>query len=1236
MLDLNQLEDILRLPESHDLDFKGAEYDLTSSGGKNGKGRLNLIKDLLCMSNTPREGSAYIITGVINEPGSENRVAGIQKNIDDSTIQQLVTSWLKPAPSVSYYEIKIDGQYVGVFEILPARQLGPFYVSGALKQSKRRMIEQGDFLNQDLIYYRRGTTNAEAGEVEKRAILNWFNAHRNDRWHDWEALLLTCDDFEDRRHYVLFTSSLSHFDQADLEPLSNISWSAIIDFDPASDQTGLLNAFQNSQYQRNIIRAVRGEFPSFSGWQDTYWFFAKGLIGRQDTLLRRQDWKAWQTLYGSELNDQFIHIAKTLLPNAVTFVVAWSDDQLLKHLQSTIDATAGFDNSKYVIVSESTTAIENRIDEEFEAKLFDIPIEHLASGISVKFPRNVSEGTNYTLPSEHGTPIPIPTDRRTWLQSQLSLVHLGLPIKEPQIGNADGPASEFYRGGVISWEDLDLRRDLERDLTSKVERRVRYDLSSRATDIISVIHRPGAGGSTIARRVVWDLHREYPSVVLHGGDPEGIVERIEYIAHNTRLPVLALVDSAEIAERGIENIYNLLRSRNTGCLLLSVSRRHQLHKPAVRSFPLDIKLTNSELHRFYEKFVSLVPNRRLELKTILNSSIREEQTLFQFGLTAYGQDYKGLFDYVSHRIKGLTEVQLKLLVYLGISFKYAQRGLPAQSFQYLLGLSQRDVLLERVFDGQQSVLDILINEKNDWRPIHQIVAEEILIQLLTPPDGERRNWKQQLSAHGKSFVEFCADGWLITSESTLELLRRVFIYRDTADVLGREPGDDTNRISSKLSTFATFIADIPSPEGRLEMLKYLADSLPEEAHFWAHLGRFQASIMQNFPASLEAVDRAIQLQPNDHVLWHMKGMSFRYQAQHLMSAREDISDIVKLAEQASECFEESRRCNPDHEHAYTSEVQLLAKVLNYAVRDSKKSIFQYIRENHRIPYIGEAIDKAESLLAVVRSNREGTGSSSWEQSCRADITHLYGNYREALEIWDSLLTRQDVYHPPVRRQIVYALMDREKHWNKMPQSSLDRCIRLLQDNLDEQLSSDRDLRLWLQAVRYASIVPSIESIIEKVSYWKANTGALDAMYYLYVLYSLQALEGLTIELDLATRFLQESRNESRNRRNRLKSFEWLGQGEGIGKLVHQSTLGDWGRDLNFWTNTSSLARVEGVISHVRGPEGGRIHLNGLSCFFVPGARRDNPISRDSVNRRVNFFLGFSYSDMRAWDVKYSD
>ena len=1078
------------------------------------------------------------------------------------------------------------------------------------------------------MYFRRGTTNDWAREADKVHILEWFQSYGDDRWQDWGEFKERCNYFDDRRHFVLITSALSYLDQSVLESLSHIGWSAVIDFDSGSEYTGLLKAIQSQTFECNVIRAVKGEYHSFNSWHNTYWFFANGLKGRQRTLIERNEWKIWRSSYGREIDLQFDHFAQTLLPNPVTFVILWNDDTQLKHLQTTIESTTGFDYAKYVIVSDTAHRIRSRIEEDFDASYFEIPIHQLASGLAVEFPSRSLEGISYTMPGKFGSPVP--ADRLPWLLSQLELVHLSIGTQSAAEGDSEDLESDFLRGGVIKWDELNLQRDAERDITRIVSRRVRDDLSRPGARRIEIQHSPGAGGTTVAKRVVWDLHRDSPSIVVHSADIKGVVDRIEYLALTTRSSILALVDSAHHSEKAIEDILGLLQSRNVPCVLLSVSLRHQLSRQSKRSFPLKGQLSNSELPRFLDKFVHAVPHRREKLGSLMRTDSKGLQTAFNFGLTAYEEHYRGITSFIAHRVNGLTDIQSNILVFLCIAYKYGQKGIPGQAFKYLLELPRQDASLPDAFSERQSELDILILDNREWRPIHQVVADETLRQLLTDGDADPRRWRQQLSNWATKFVDFSREGYLVQSNTILELLRRVFIERDSEESVER--GDDIGPVNARGKKFAKLKDDIPSRQGQLRVLQHLCDAFPMEPHYWGHLGRFQAVQMKNFESAQESADLSISLADDDALLWHMKGMSFRYHMSEVIATRGEIEEVVALARKASESFEKSRRLNPESDRGYISEIQLLVRMLNYVVRESNESLFKYVSRRDALSFVRDAIDKAESLLAIVRSNREGIGSSSYERDCRAGISKLYGDYTEALQIWENMLSRQDVHPPPIRRQIVYALLDRESSWQDMPQKSRDRCTRFLQSNLDEKPNNDRDLRLWLQAVRYSSQKPTIEYVIENITYWKSNTGSLDATYYLYVLYSLLALEGFTIEHKFAEKNTEECKQLSQYRRNRSKSKEWLGKEDGIGMLVHQSSLGDWNRDKGFWPNDKALQlhRVEGVITRVVGPQAGNIEIAGLPAFFVPG----KSFSSDSVNRRVDFFIGFSYSGIRAWRVAY--
>ena len=156
--------------------------------------------------------------------------------------------------------------------------------------------------------------------------------------------------------------------------------------------------------------------------------------------------------------------------------------------------------------------------------------------------------------------------------------------------------------------------------------------------------------------------------------------------------------------------------------------------------------------------------------------------------------------------------------------------------------------------------------------------------------------------------------------------------------------------------------------------------------------------------------------------------------------------------------------------------------------------------------------------------------------------------------------------------------------------------------------------------------------MERVGYWRTNTNSLDSVFYLYVLYALQAIEGSALAIDPANRFIEESKTRTRFNRNRTKSLEWLGNGTGVTRLVHHTQLGTWDRSKDFWENTDLLARLPGRIARIDAPQSGEIEIQGgLRAFFVPA--RSNHRRGRSENQAVTFYLGFSYEGLRAWEVR---
>ena len=779
---------------------------------------------------------------------------------------------------------------------------------------------------------------------------------------------------------------------------------------------------------------------------------------------------------------------------------------------------------------------------------------------------------------------------------------------------------------------------------------IEHDLRERLTTRVNLYHCPGAGGTTVARRIAWDLHEKYPVVLLHRVS-DGTIGRLLLLRDATSLPVLAVVETAEVPLEALEQLYSATASEGLAVVFLIVSRRFKPVSTEVdRVRYLREQLDSDEAGHFAEVYGSERPSRLALLRDLAqNEAKRELRNPFFFGLMAFEEAFTRLDTHVEARLQNASEVERRIMVHLALAYAYAQQALPAQFFTRILSLpGTATVRLDRALDERRQSL--LLREVTggdvSWRPAHQLIAKEICVQILAGNAVDRRVWHERLSDWAIMFIRDASALYDATakvpSEKVLALLTRLFLFRDSRDTLG---------VPAIRPTYSHLISDIPVPSGQLSVFRALVQSFPEEPHFEAHLARC-LSLQGEYLEALEHINRALELDDRDYVLYHIKGMVLRQYGYSLMREAlhgaepnkpvpaTELATIQHLWRDAEEAFSAARVIAPDKEHAYVSHIQLLARAIEFGFKLSGKPTYaDFLRDDTSLEY-QEKLELAEGLLSDLKSLRGGEGQtpSSHAQRCEARLNQVVGEeYSQVIDAWSKLLRRPDIYKPPIRRRLAYAYLGSRRSWEDLDSETVEEIVKLMEQNMLAEPDNERNIRLWFQAARRSSSV-TLDSAIEKLSYWHARSAALDAVYYLYVLQALKAIGGSATARVGAEQLIEESRRRARNLQYRTRSFNWLGKGSGMKQLVHYTRLGEWDRVQDFWTSPEPLHRTDGLIVRAQRPEAGLIELScGLRAFFVPARSRDPDEARFTrerhENTRVTLFLGFSYDGLRAWSVK---
>lgn len=1215
--------ELLKQSESEILDFKAEPHRIDIERDKS-----KFIKDILAMANTPREGCAYIIIGVKKHKDGSFDLLGVTEHTDDADLQsQLNLAKVTPKPSFIYQSLDVDGKNYGVLEIRLTKN-GPFFATkdfGVLKTNK--------------LYFRRGSQNDEATIEEQKNIYQWFNGNSQQQENStatenlqsitkWNEFSRACHHFDKNRLYMFVVGQNSDPMPTEWKYLGRLPLSLVIDFDTESENQGVFfSARTELENNRSLHLITLDDEYHFVPDRACYWYGARGLQGRLSSLVNG-NWREWNRKYGNSLQKLVIDFVVASDERPLTVVCLWYAPEYLRAVCSEVDKAFG-DKADYVFACTEAESLSD-LASQFDGTIISIKPSDVLYGISQNINTTNNEfSLEAGIPSGEGSFQII--DKRTllWLSEDLDVLHSNIELQE-QLERETG--RDFLRGTVINWSDLSSNYDAERDVTAALQKKVLKDLIARITVRRNLYHWPGAGGTTIARRIAWNLRREHPTLILKHITPTETVSRFRELFKLSGQSMLALVEGADTMNDLLERLYNEIRAEHIPVVFLSVLRSNKVPVQSDRSNFLDSKLTLAESHRFLQAYKRIVPQKTIELERIHNSNNNQERTPFHFALAAFQKDFIGITNYVEARLNSANPRQREIIRYIALAYYYGHKELSAQIFAPHIGLQvNSSVRLENQLD--ELSLELLIQQENSkWRPVHQLVAAEILIVSLSH-NTDRRNWKFGLFQLAIDFLKVCSKGVLIPSSGLIELIARIFILRDERDLLGTEPSGE--------SKFSLLIEDIPTREERLSIFKTLVEEFPNEPHFWGHLGRFLSVEMKEYQEAITSLDHAIELSLDapDPVLYHMKGMCYRQIAYSLMvemqkrDGDKDISKLKEIVEKAKENFAEARSIDSNLEHGYISPAQLLLRVLDFGFNISGCASRAEFLVSASAGWYREQLDESENLLERARNIREGENPSRYVVHCQSNLDEIYDNYSRALEGWNNLLNRKDVFAPPIRRQIVRAYLVRSnRNWLSVPKNEIEKIVDLMEDNIREEPASDRNIRLWFQALRQSSR-HDIDLALARLANWAISGDAIEAHFYLYVLHVLKAIEGSMVEQIVAQDLIKNMKQRSHSQRNRTRSHEWLGQGHGLSRLVNSSDLGEWDENIGFYSNCEKLTKVEGRVAKITGPESGEVELDtiGLKAFFVPG-KADVHKGRDE-NVKVSFYLGFSYEGLRAWSVE---
>ncbi|MET9117321.1 hypothetical protein ABZX38_24435 [Streptomyces longwoodensis] len=1013
----------------------------------------------------------------------------------------------------------------------------------------------------------------------------------------------------------LFLVADSMAARPELTALAHCSWAAVIDLDPDSDAQGLSTMVVSGLEERRHVSVFGESSRPVPPGTATNWLMANGWTSHDETTAESD--AQWRRRGYLNRVRQLVDDTLEGTPNqsaAVLVLRSGTRDREIERILEYID--------------ERYDGITHQLDLAQAPAVNGVDIDAFLSVVAESLPLDAGASAP-SLPGLAG---------RRWVLkwSDLQRLSVDLEVLHSEILTGPEPTTqqltdEFWRGRPPTWQELEVPIDVERSAYQALAAEITERLNDHQLATVRLDHSPGAGGTTLARRVAWNLHRTYPTVLLRTYS-ESTADRVDEIYQETGYPALVIAESATLPEYDRDELIHSLAQRNTRAILLWVNRTNVRRRG--RPHQVLDPLSGGERIRFLRKFRERATTERARrLLDGLEAGNADEVAVqklspFFFGLCVYEEKFEGIASYVRNHFTRLTREQKELARHLALLTRYGQElGLPIVMVE--AWMSRERPVYSPLNESQLSELlgpdlrHLVVAERGALRLLHPLIADEILTSEL---DGERYG----LATIAVEFIKKTTDLLGPENSTTEHLLNELFIRRSNMSGDGQRPYDFSELIESMSTEAGGRVFDV------------LTTRCPNNAHFWNHRGRFAIyKEKTDFERAERFVLTAVEKsRGRDATHLHTLGMVRRFWIENTLNQllkegdqhtpQSLLATIEPLFNRAMEAFADAARYKHT-EFTWSTPIQLIATVVERLWKASDHdSLAEFMEsDDSSAVWVTEQIGRAEELLDNLRNiNTEGR----YYRKLDNQLTLLYGDVERLVEQWQEL-RRRGTENPEVDLAIARTLYAKAgRDWSQVNEDQARTIAEMTQGMVESGRATDADLRLWFQSFRR---LPEYSETLalERLAWFAAERNSLDANYYLYILHFLIWYRGDAQDEDRIRYYLEESTRLSRQHR-RQWSFEWLGVGSRPHPLVHFSEMGRQRTGpTGFWSRPQELVRVSGIITEIKSPQSGRLRIRQgrLPAFFTP--RNQFRQTRD-VEKPVEFYLGFSYEGLRAWEPTY--
>lgn len=838
-------------------------------------------------------------------------------------------------------------------------------------------------------------------------------------------------------------------------------------------------------------------------------------------------------------------------------------------------------------------------------------------------------------------PLPLNPQEQAFYQTSVELVHTDM-VRQSKDDNAD--KIDFYRGNEISWNCIAHNYDLMLIPDYEHKRQLLQTQLAQGTPhirILKIMHGAGTGGTTLSKRLLWDLRNVTPTLRLRRYTTD-TADIIVEIYNKCKKTVLLSVEagSSVISAEDLVKLCDDVHARNARLWILQVERTSR------KTWEADdepfIYLTDTLpmvlARNFYNTFCGLTtnPDRRHCLEKITNSiqpAWVARRCPFFYGFYTYEEDYQ--LHSISRTISQCDKKIKNLLSDMAIGSIYSQNYTIAVSelASRLWGCPDITSPPEIIDKLEPSISKFIVVQNAGLRICHPIIAQKILCEIYTVTD-----YKECVFQAADRFVDQIYSIYGDSDEHIDAVLRELLI--------------DRTEVDTEKMKFSNLVQDIPEYTKKKALFEKLIKLYPNNPHYYNHMARLHVSQESpDFEKAIQLMNEAIQI-----------AIQSGTASIHFVTLGSVYSKKIKLSLQSNQYSKRvGRYCPPIRDILYEISYDYQAAYNAFAMSrttGNPKSSYVYfphiLLESTIIAQLVECDRKERSISDLFHQDEDfrlwycehyALAVQIFEEmqrNCKEFITDAQQRLDEIdlknSTVEDSLreLVNSKQSAVMVKRAYATALYSRSHYsWSNLGQSNLVLIELAMRQNLLEkdQCTVSRDVDFWFEAYRR---LPSFntDNAIQMLVDYKENSYQKE--YLLSILYFQKLAKGLATPQDVRNHIMA-CKNLCPSMINTTYWHDTYAE-DAIGCPIISKN--DVQRKAN--GELVGLRFFTGIIEKISASSSGTIlvdHLN-IEATFLPIINDENnrrEFSSQHLQARVKFNLMFSYSGLRAWNVMlYSD